>query len=552
VVPLDDRGELAQPCAPPVETPPNGSGRAGAAPAISPIAPRDNGDFLDPQAVKTSAGEAEQTLPAPAGADPGELAGAPPARTDPGANAEVIPPPPTPTDEDLARRRERAEAFKSLGEKFFDFPVTGMLYTRYRMRSGDGQRDQDMYQFLSLDVGDKNRQAVTGHLDARCAEDLTGHHAIAKGDVFAGIVDTYSNQVDATLYSAYADFNRIPGLDFLRAGRQFNYETPEVVQFDGLRFDTKPYFDEHETVFSVYGGIPILQYAHSSAGDDLAGLAIEGHPWKSARLRLDYLHVDDNLKDVTANSALATYFGLNNTTGFQHNDLAAISMWQTFQHPDLRLNGHFSILDGEPREALARAAYDRPDDQFQVTATWRMWFKEQGRLATEFDTYFDTLEGQEPFAQADLAVTKGWTEHFFMEAGAWLRRLVAGAEVEAFNREFERYYTTFQIRGLPIQGLTSAVTGSWWEAHGQGMDTGQVGGDVSYKWKKQFQSSIGTDFALYKYDLFTNSEHDRVRTYYVRQRWRPNRWAMLEVSFEHENSLSENFNTLTVSFRLTF
>jgi hypothetical protein len=139
-----------------------------------------------------------------------------------------------------------------------------------------------------------------------------------------------------------------------------------------------------------------------------------------------------------------------------------------------------------------------------------------------------------------------------MEAGAWMRRLLNDSNTGAFNREFERYYSTFQIRDLPLKGLSYSVTGSWWEGRGQGLDTGQVGADVSYKWKKEFESSIGTDYALYKYDLFTNSERDKVRTYYVKQRWRPKRWATLDVNFEHERSRSDTFNTLTVMFRFTF
>lgn len=522
------------------------------------------GDFLDPEAEDVSAEVITERQPAADTKDaatgaPGdkkaEVENKPGDKTEAAgdqAQATVVPPPPAPTEEELTKRRERAAEFKSLGEKFFNFPVTGVLYTRYRLRAGAGDHDQDMYEFLSMDFGDKNRQPVTGHFDARVAEDLTGHHAIAKADVFAGIVDTYSSQIDPTLYSAYADFNRIPGVDFLRAGRQFNYDTPEVAQFDGLRLDTKPFLEEHETVFSFYGGLPVHQYQHSSAGDWLVGAAAEGRPWKSARLRLDYLHADDDLSGERSGSQLVSSLGLNTGDGTQHNDLLALSMWQTFRNPDLRLQGRFSVLDGEPREALARVVYNKPDDQLQVSATYRAWFERQGRLATEFDTFFDTLLGQEPYHNGNLVVTKGWTEYFWMEAGAWVRRMLNDSSVGAFNREFDRYYSTFQIRDLPIKGLSYSVTGSWWEGHGQAPDTGQVGADVSYRWKKEFQSSIGTDYAMYKYDLFTNSERDQVRTYYVKQRWRPNRWATLDVNYEHERSRNGTFNTLTVTFRFTF
>ncbi|MGD0088908.1 MAG: hypothetical protein ABSE73_03230, partial [Planctomycetota bacterium] len=358
-------------------------------------------EFLDPEAVPTSAQAANVPQPAAdtkaAGTEaPGEKkseAEKKPEEQKPGdkaeagdgkASAEVIPPPPEPTAEELTKRREHAADFQSLGEKFFGFPVTGSLYTRYRFREGAGFQDQDIYEFLSMDLGEKNRQAITGHFDARVANDLNGRHTGAKADVFSGLVDTYQGPADAMLYSAYADFNRIPGVDFLRAGRQFNYDTTEVVQFDGLRLDTKPWFAEHETVFSFYGGLPVHQDEHSQRGDDLAGTAVEGKPWNSMRMRLDYIHVDDNLSGETSNSQEVSSLGQNTGAGNQHNDLLALSLWQTFQKPDVRVQGRFSTLDGEPREGLARVFYNKPDDKLQVSATYQAWFELQGRLATEF------------------------------------------------------------------------------------------------------------------------------------------------------------------------
>ena len=527
------------------------------------------GDFLDPEATNASAEGVNTPQPAADNKAPAEKKSEaekkpedkkaeekkPEGKTEAAgdkAQAEQVPPAPVPSAEELAKRRARAADLQSLGEKFFKFPVTGSLYTRYRFRNGAGDHDQEIYDFLSMDFGDKGRQPITGHFDARAAADLDGRHTGAKADVFSGLVDTYNQPITAKLYSAYADFNRVPGLEFLRAGRQFNYDVSEVVQFDGLRLDTKPWFAEHETVFSVYGGLPVHQDQGSPRGDDLVGASVEGKPWKSMRMRLDYIHVDDNLSGERFNFQQAAFFGLDTGNGYRHNDLLSLSAWQTFHKPDLRLQGRFSVLDGEPRDALARVAYNKSEDQLQVSATYRAWFERQGRLATEFDTFFDTLAGQEPYHHGSLVVTKGWNEYFWMEAGAWVRRLLNDSNTAAFNREFERYYSTFQIRDLPIKGFTYGVTGSWWEGHGQTPDTGQVGGDVTYSWKKEFQSSIGTDYALYKYDLFTNTEHDRVRTYYVKQRWRPKRWATLDVNFEHERARSDTFNTLTVSFRFTF
>jgi hypothetical protein len=510
-------------------------------------APKAGADEAKKETPKAGADEAKKDTPKE-GTEEAKKDAAPAA----GQEEEKALPLPEATPEDWARRRARAAEFKPLGEKFFQFPVSGVYYTRYRLRKDGDTSDQDIYQFLSMDFGDKERHAATAHLDARMSADLDGKRKGLRADVFSGLVDTYDSSPETKLYSAYVDFNKLAGVDFLRAGRQFNYDTPEIVQFDGLRLDTKPWFGKHETVFSFYGGLPVHLYEHSPKGDALGGVAAEGRPWQGGRLRLDYIHVTDDLSGEHADSAPVEEHALDPVSSIRHDDLISLSLWQTFRKPDVRVQGRFSVLDGEPRDGLARVIYSKPESQLQVAATYRAWFERQGRLATEFDTFFDTLRGQEPYHHGSLVVTKGWNDYFWMESGVWVRRLLNGNKEAEFNREFDRYYQTFQIRDLPIKGLSYSVTGSWWDGKGRATDTAQVGADVTYSCKKEFESSIGTDYALYKYDLFTNTEHDRVRSYYVKQRWRPTKWATLDVKYEYERSLDEDFHTLTATFRFTF
>ena len=378
------------------------------APAVNVSASTEDSpaDFIDPNAQNTAAPEiSDDAQPAAEGEK----------KADTDAATEKVPPPPVPSAEDLEKRRQRAADFQSLGEKLFKFPVTGTYYTRYRFRKSGDESDQDMYQFLSMDLGDKERHVATGHLDARWSADLDGKRSGLRADVFSGILDTYDSAVTGRLYSAYADFHKVPGVEFLRAGRQFNYDTPEIVQFDGLRLDTQPWFGAHEAQFSFYGGLPVHLYEHTPDGDALAGFAAEGRPCKSLRLRLDYIHVDDNLSGERADTVTVVDKDLILRNGTLHNDLVSLSLWQTFRKPDVRVQGRFSVLDGEPRDGLAQVTYNKQDSRLQVSATYRVWFERQPRLATEFDMFFDTLRGQEPYHHGSLVITKGWTENFWME-----------------------------------------------------------------------------------------------------------------------------------------
>jgi hypothetical protein len=216
------------------------------------------------------------------------------------------------------------------------------------------------------------------------------------------------------------------------------------------------------------------------------------------------------------------------------------------------LQAEASEINGTARDALLRANYSNDEHRLQVASSYQGWFRRDARLTTEFDYFYDTLGGEEPYHNATLTIDKGWTDNFWTEGGVAIRRLMPGSTAAQFNHEFDHYYATMQIRDLPIKGLTFSVTGSRWDGHGEAPDTNSAGGEIAYEYKRKFQSSIGTDYALYKYDLFTSREDDQVRTYYATQRWRPTPWATLDVRFEHERSLHNHFNMLTVSFRFDF
>ena len=465
---------------------------------------------------------------------------------------EVIPPPPEPTADDLEKRKTRALDFESLGGKLFDYPVTGTSVTRFRARRGAGDHDEDLYEFVSMDFGDKDRQSATEHFDLRYDADLSDRRTGSKADVFSGIVDTYSSARDLELYSAYTDFHKIPGIEFLRAGRQWNYDTSEVLPFDGVRLDTAPVLGKHELKFSFYGGVPVYSFALVPNGGSMGGAAVEGRPWKSMRMRLDFTHIDEDYSQDHKDTLDPLPNSLNPGTGYLHNDLASFSLWQVFQKPNVQLQARVSELDGRARDGFARAVYNKNELNLQVIGSYNVWFNQQPRLVNQYDMYFDTLAGQEPYQNASLVVSKGWTDNVWTEGGAVVRRLTHSGTETTFNHEFDQYYASLQLRDLLLKGLMFSVTGSRWDGRGQSPASDELGGEISYKAGKRFQTSAGTDYALYKYDLFLGNELDQVRTYYLKQRWKPTRWTALDVNYEREHSLKRSFDTWTVTFRIDF
>jgi hypothetical protein len=465
---------------------------------------------------------------------------------------EVIPPAPEPTCEQIQTRHVKARDYRSLAEKALRFPVTGTLYTRYRARFDTrDEHSQDIYNYLTIDVGDKARQWATGHADMRVAADLDNSGTGVRSDIFASILDTYDNDINYRLYSAYVDFNKIPGIETLRAGRQWQYDTPEVLQMDGLRLDTQPICGRHDLQFSFYGGVPVHLDESSAEGDWLAGLAVQAKPWETARLRLDYTHITDDQSGRVHNTPDLVQQSFNQPDGTVDNNLVALSMWQTFHNPDIRLFGRVETLDADAREAEARCIYYRKQWDLQMALTYRVVFERENHLVTELDPFTPTLQGQEPYHNLNFVFTKQWAQHYRIEGGAMVRRLAAGGDEGQFNHDFDRFYLTFGVNDLPIQGLSASATGYWYEGR-DGPSIGTAGAEISYNWNKKLITTGGTDFELYTYDVFLGTERESVRTYYFKQRWRPERWAVLDVEYNFEQSLTREFHTVIATFRFNF
>lgn len=463
-----------------------------------------------------------------------------------------IPPPPVPTPEEITKRNERAVEYQSLGEKFFHAPVTGTILNKYRLRTGGGERDDDISQYVTVDYGEKARDMATAHFDASVNENLNKHGKGRRSDLFSGLLDTYNSPVNARVYSAYVDLNKVPGLELLRIGRQWNYDTPEILQFDGVRVDTKVHEELANLQLSFYVGVPIHHFEPSAHGDWLTGMSAESQPWESLKLRFDYIHINDDFTDWKPSSTDPLYQGLKPNSGVRSDDLMSISFWQKFKDPNIRVNGHLSVVDGMARDAQVRATYSNAPCGLQVSGSYSIWFRPQTQFVTEFDPYFETLRGLDPYQTGNVTVTKTWLPWLQTDFNATSRRLIDGAEARQFNREFDRFYFTLQTRDALKKGLCLSLTASRWNGLGSAPDTTQVGAEASYKWKKGMETTAGTDYALYKYDFFSAVERDDVRSYYLRQRWKPTKWASLDARYNFEQARGINYHTATLQFKFDF
>jgi len=441
---------------------------------------------------------------------------------------EPTPPPPPGQQPDAAGEHKAAEPDAAADHDGARAFVRGQLVSRYWLRWSGGKRDQDVYETLALDVGDEDHDAVTGHFLGRLAADIDGH-----GDgtsPFFSLQDTRNGDVDAQLYDAYADVHRIDGLELLRAGRQTIDETPELAYFDGVHCRSIP-LGSGALQFGAYGGVSTHLYESSPHGDWTAGLYGECRPWGGGRVRLDWMHLEDEA-----------------LLGAHNDDLLGGGIWQTID--TVQLEAQYTRLEDRDRDLRARAAWAAPDSRFTGQLTWYQLLTTQRSQALEVDPFFNALHELFPYWQVGALLGKGLGDHFDVDAGTDVRRVSERAEIGTFNRDYERWFVTVNAHDLLADGLTLTATADFWHSVDQDVQT--WAGELAQRCGDLLTLSAGSYYSLYKFELFLNDERDHVRTYYFRLRHAASHATDLDVAYEFEQTDLADFQVLRMGFTWRF
>src|SRR5688572_13545881 len=402
--------------------------------------------------------------------------------------------------------------------------VHGSLSARFRARSNGDDHDQDLGAVLALDIADPAAPWISGHFQARADADIDGEDG-----TFGELSDTYDSDIVSKLYLAYAEIaldkqpEQSPGT--LRLGRQSDPRLPEVLRLDGVSYTTRP-LGESEVELGAYGGLPVHLYESSSDGDLAYGTFAEGRPWDGGRARVDWMHLDDELK-----------------LGDQRDDLLALGLWQDVAQ-GLRFEGAYSHLEGDPRDLRLRGFFDSPSSQTIVRLGYFQLLETQTAHATELDPFFEALQEYFPYRQASMNIAQALGEHATLDVGLDVRRLVDSGDEGEFNREWNRYYATATWSDLVAEGLALSVTVDRWDDDDR--DVSSLGADFSWDSDGRWTASLGTYYSLYKYQFLEFDERDDVRTYYARAGYDLSASVDLELLYEFEDDDSDTYNTLRV------
>ncbi|HEX5051206.1 MAG TPA: hypothetical protein VFZ65_05505, partial [Planctomycetota bacterium] len=331
---------------------------------------------------------------------------------DPPAQGE---PPPTPA---AAAAPDAPAADSPAAAASKPIQVRGMLRARYYSRWTGADSDNDLVTTLSVDVGDADHDDVTGHLMGRAAYDFDG-----RDDTFTGLSDSYGGRFDALLYDAYVDLHHVTGFSLVRFGRQPVYETPEVAYLDGVHV-TSQEMGDLAFQLGAYVGSSTHLYESSKTGDLTAGGYAQARPWSQARLRFDYMYLEDDAR-----------------LGNHENDLVGVGFWQNIGE-SLQLDAQYSRIENRDRDVLGRAVYHLVDWGLLVQATYFKLLTTQGDLVLEADPYFHALNELHPYDQWSFLASKQVAKMLQLQAAADLRRVSDRTDIGFYNRDYDHYYGT--------------------------------------------------------------------------------------------------------------
>ena len=415
--------------------------------------------------------------------------------------------------------------------------LSGSASTRYRGRSGAQREDHDLLEIVALDWSAPRAgelEPLSATLLARGRADLDGEGA--SDDPFVSLADTRGAELSGDVFRAELVVPTPGAIERLRLGRVQEAATPELAWLDGVWVEGRER-GPHDLALSAYAGRPVRLYEPSSSGDLVAGLALEARPWSGARARLDWMHLEDD-------RVLAEH----------EDDLVGASLVQVLDG-SWTLSGDASLLEGEARDARVGATYAGDEGLF-LRVSHLEQLETQRETSLEVDPFYDTLRALFPYRATTVLAARD-VGRLGVEVGGDWRRVDDEDDVGAFNREYDRGYLTLTLRETLPADVVPSLTAERW--HGDGSEVEGLGFELARALGAGEDVALGTYRSLYKVDLFAESEHVDVRTWFVRWRRRARAArgeergrAGLDCAYELEDGEGETYHALRLGVTWRF
>jgi hypothetical protein len=394
--------------------------------------------------------------------------------------------------------------------------ITGSAAVRYRLKTTDGETDQDFYGDLRFQIQDIVPEKISFSFYGRSYWDIGGEQGQSsrQTDFFRDIYDSYETRVQGRLYHAYFTLTNIIPDTLFYVGRQSHY-IDQSYDFDGGYGEISL---GKQIKISAFGGSSVYSFKGPRGGDWVVGAGAELYPLEGTKFNVDYVYLAEDAK----NEGLDDYqviFRLRQ------------QLWQNWY-----LLGQMVVLNDEAKDLSLSSTCYLPDYDLQIRFSFYALFNDLENLTSTLSRYFGSYK---PYQQYEFNISKGLGDNFSIAAGYTARVLDKSRDKGTFNREFHRFYATGSVQDLPAKGLEASVTVQGWVTDGVG-DNDLVGVDaeIGYRFNENLKATVGMGYDLYQYEYNYQQLNERVglTTVYAKAKYKATKmWSFLgEFSWEYD------------------
>jgi len=408
----------------------------------------------------------------------------------------------------------------------------GTASMRLRARvDTDSEHDVDLYEYLALRYRKESDTGWSASFYGRLAEDLDYDSPTSSYYVFNDVDGTYDSLLTGRLYHMYASYRwDCAFLEQVRIGRQ-NVDGGYPFLVDGIRATTAPR-GVADFQASAFVGLPAHLFEGSPEGDFICGAGVAFRPWKGGDARVDWAYIEDE----------NTYYGTpknNLFTGELRQRIATYTSGRLW----------YQQVDDHPREIGVSGLSYVCEADVAIRGSFRSLLEEQNALVYDIDAYTAIEQTLFPYWDGHLSASKGFQNRVTVEGGVTARGLWSASDEGTFNREFVRLYATVSRADWPRRDVTLSLTGEYWASHD---DVFSGGFDATWKPSTCFRLSAGLDYALYRTDIYTDTERYDSYGAYARVTFVPARSWKADVTLRFEDDDAGTFFTLQAGLGYDF
>lgn len=415
--------------------------------------------------------------------------------------------------------------------------VDGYLSLKWRNRTGGGDRDNDLYQTIYLNIQPEKKNDWRFIAFGRISKDLENENRFSE---FSEFSDTLNDSTDGRLYLSYLEINNIgfikPGslINHAQVGRQDISNAGQYFHFDGLKLDSRNLETIWDFQLTAFGGKSANNYEVDS-NNWLAGAGAQIVPVPNLRFRTDWVHVEDDHDEETS-------YGL--VQDKNKDDLLAFSAWYTGFN-NLRLFSRYTLLESEPNKLNLSSTYVVPEDDILIQITYITLLNSLLNRSNEFDPFTTITSSLEPYYHLNVNLWKKIRQRYSIDTGFTVRKLKDELDESTYNHDYKTFYLTHHTTGFIHNKLNLMLSTSYWKG-GEDNDQFSLGGELNFVISNVRTVSGGVFYDLYKYNELLNSvqvlEKPDVYTYFARLDWKLFRKVNMDITYELEDSTFDNYH----------